>query len=100
MFVFHVACAHHLGYRPLEDLRLRALVGTVAVAAPVIYLVDAVIANEYLSLLVVPVVGALVYTTVAVGSGALTVAELRSVIGALPAPVGPRLRSLLPGSDQ
>lgn len=100
MFVFHVACAHHLGYRPLEDLRLRALVGTVAVAAPVIYLVDAVIANDYLSLLVVPVVGALVYTTVAVGSGALTVAELRSVIGALPAPVGPRLRSLLPGSDQ
>ena len=100
MFVFHVACGRSLGYRPLADLRLPALVGTVAVAAPVIYAVDAVLANDYLSLAVVPIAGGLVYTTAAVSLGAVTVAELRSVTGALPAPVGPRLRSLLPGPDQ
>jgi O-antigen/teichoic acid export membrane protein len=100
MFVFHVTCGHYLGYRPLEDLRLPALVGTIVVAAPVIYLVDAVLVNDYLSLAVVPVVGAVVYTVAAVSFGAVTVEELRSVTGALPAPVGPRLRSLLPGSDR
>ena len=100
MFAFHVACARYLGYRPLDDLRLPSLVGTVAVAAPVIYAVDAVLVGDYLSLAVVPVVGAVVYTIVAVAFGAVTVDEIRSVTGALPAPVGPRLRALLPGSDR
>lgn len=100
MFAFHVACGRFLGYRPLADLRLPALVGTVAVAAPVVYVVDAVLVNDYLSLVVVPVVGGIVYTTAAVSFGAVTLEELRSITGALPAPVGPRLRSLLPESDQ
>jgi O-antigen/teichoic acid export membrane protein len=100
MFAFHVTCGRFLGYRPLADLRLPALVGTVAVAAPVVYVVDAVLVNDYLSLVVVPVVGGIVYTTAAVSFGAVTLEELRSITGALPAPVGPRLRSLLPESDQ
>ena len=100
MFVFHVGCARYLGYQPLDDLRLRSLVGTVVVAAPTIYALDTLIVNDFLSLLVVPIVGGLVYTTLAVAFGALTLAELRRLTGALPAPVGPRLRSLLPGTDQ
>ena len=100
MFAFHVACAHYLGYRPLDDLRLRALVGTIAVAAPAIYAIDAVIANDYLSLLVVPVLGGVAYTALAVAFGAVTVGELRALSGAIPAPVGPRLRSLLFDTNQ
>lgn len=99
MFVFHVGCAHYLGYRPLDDIRLPALVGTLVVAAPVIYLVDALIVNDYLSLLVVPIVGGVFYTAVAVALGAVTVSELRSVTGALPPPVGRHIEALFPDSD-
>ena len=100
MFALHVACAHYLGYRPLDDLRLPALAGTVAVAAPVIYGIDALIVNDYFALLVVPITGGLVYTALAVAFGAVTIAELRALTGAIPAPVGPRLRSLLPDTNQ
>lgn len=98
MFALHVGCARYLGYQPLDDMRLKRLGITVVVATPVIYLTDAVIPYDLVSLAVVPVVGAAVYTAVAIKVGALDLAELRSILKMVPAPVGPRLQALLPES--
>jgi O-antigen/teichoic acid export membrane protein len=95
MFLFHAACARWFGYDPLEDVRPLAVLATVVVGGGAIVIVEPLISSDLLALAVVPVAGALLYTAVAVLTGAVDVAELRVAVGELPAPLGPSLQSLL-----
>jgi len=99
MFVLQVACARYLGYAPLTGVRPVRLLATVALAGPVIVGVDAVIAPDLAALLFVPPVGFLVFTGVAVWTGALDESELREATSALPSPIGRRLRSIVFGRE-
>ncbi len=95
MFLFHAACARWFGYDPLSDVRPVAVLVTVVVGGGAIILGEPLIPSDLVALATVPVAGALVYTAVAVFTGALDMDELRMAVGELPAPIGPSLQSLL-----
>ena len=65
MLVLHVRAARTIGFRPLRDLRPGRLVITAALSAPVIFGLEAIVASTALALVVVPVAGLAVYSTVA-----------------------------------
>lgn len=71
MLVFHVWCARRIGFEPLSDLRVWRILAAALVTTIVIYPLDAVIASNLLSLLVVPPTGFVVYVGTALAVGAL-----------------------------
>ena len=88
MFILYVWAARRIGYDPLDDIRATRVVATVVLSAPLIALVDYLVAHDILSLVVVPPVGALVYLAVAIATGALTVEETADLLEKVPGPVG------------
>ncbi|MFC6835904.1 lipopolysaccharide biosynthesis protein [Halomarina ordinaria] len=87
MLAFHVWCAGRIGFDPLSDLRLLRVTATAALSAPVIFGLDALLANDWAALAVVPPAGFLVYAALAVGTGAIDGAELTELRRYLPAPL-------------
>jgi O-antigen/teichoic acid export membrane protein len=94
MFLLQAWCAHRLGYSPLRSVRPGRAAVTVLVSFGVIAAVDVAIPSDYLALAVVPVVGAAVFTAVAVLTGAVDRAELDMVVSLLPPPLEDGLRSI------
>ena len=84
MFVFHVGGARAIGFDPIADLRLPNVVATIAVAAVAIFVFAGLVPSVPLSLLVVPPVGLVIYTVVAVLAGAVSIEELRELRDRLP----------------
>jgi len=88
MFFLFVWAAWRIGYDPLEDFRGPQIAATVAVSAPLIVLVDRLVANDIASLIVVPPVGGLLYLGVAIATGAVTLEETMDLLENVPGPVG------------
>jgi len=96
MFVLQVACARHLGYDPLSGLRPTRLLATVAVGAPLIVGLDAIISGTLVAFAVVPAVGFLAFAAVALGTGAVDGEELLEAAELLPDPVERGVRLIVP----
>lgn len=92
--VFNLLAARRLGYRPFAGSRIVRVGATVAIAAGPIFLLAATIEPPLLALVVVPPVGFVVYALASLLTGAVDVDEVLEVLGALPAPVGPRASRL------
>lgn len=84
MFVLQVVCARHLGYSPLEHLRPAKLLGTVALAGPVIVGFEYVIGSDLLALALVPPIGLLAFTAISLSLGAIDATEIHKVTAILP----------------
>ncbi|RDI69748.1 flippase [Halopelagius longus] len=87
MLLMHVGCARHLGYYPLKDFRAPRILAAGAIAAPVIYAADWVLASDMAALAVVPVVGFVVYAVASLAVGAVSVEEVLNVLSYFPSPI-------------
>lgn len=88
--VFHVIGARRLGYRPLSDLRIVPIAISAGVTGLCIYPLATAIDSTLLSLAVVPPVGFVVYSTVALATGAVTRTEVFAILADLPDPISQR----------
>jgi O-antigen/teichoic acid export membrane protein len=92
--LFHAIGARHIGFQPFEDARLGSITLTGVLAGIPIVFLALVFGDSLLGLLVVPPVGLLLYGVFALLTGAIDLDEVLSVLVAMPAPIGPRARSL------
>lgn len=74
----NVVCARYVGYRPLAGSGASRIIVTCVVSAPVIFLLAHLVPG-LLALIIVPPLGFVVYTTVAVLTGALPREDLEMV---------------------
>ncbi|TYL38950.1 polysaccharide biosynthesis protein [Natronococcus pandeyae] len=91
---FQSLAARYLGYRPLAGVRWRPVLVSSGVTAAVIVPVAAILPSAILALVVVPPLGAAVYATLAIVTGALTAEELSELVdgtGVVPARLERRL---------
>ena len=86
MFLLLVWSARRLGYDPLVDFRAGRVAVTTVGTAGVILLADGLFESDLLALIVVPVVGAVVFTAAALVTGALDRDELTAIVSQLPLP--------------
>ncbi|MFC4357697.1 polysaccharide biosynthesis C-terminal domain-containing protein [Halobium salinum] len=78
MLLFNGVAARSIGFDPLTNLRITRIGVTFAVSAMVILPLEAIIASDSLSLVVVPPVGAVVFSIAAVSTRAVDPTEARS----------------------
>jgi len=98
MFVLHVGCARWLGYNPLVDIRFTRCLATIGVTLPILWIIDQSIDGDLIALLVVPPIGALLFTALALLTGAIDRQEIRDIVGSLPQPIARPIQRFLPGA--
>lgn len=79
MFFLHLMVAYRLGFNPTKDLRTRRIITTAALSALVIFGLSKIISSPMLSLLVVPPVGFIVFSGIAIKLGAVDIDELNKL---------------------
>lgn len=84
MVVFHVMAARRIGFDPIADVRIPRLVPVAVITAAVVFGVSFAIDSSVLSLLVVPPVGFVVYTTLLLWFGVVTGEEIDDLTRRLP----------------
>lgn len=84
MLVFHILTATVIGFNPLSDLRLPNVATSIVLTAGPIYLLADFINSAVVSLIVVPPVGFLIYSVMAVSTGAINIEELRELYDQVP----------------
>lgn len=94
MLVMHTWSARSLGFNPLNDLRAGRIIATAVLSAIPIFGVAALIENNLLAMIVVPIVGATIYTVVAVVTGAVDIDEILEILTSFPDPIGSRATTL------
>lgn len=95
MLAFHLIGAKYIGFNPLIDLRLSRIFIAVAATVPVLIVIESAISSAILTLVVVPPVGFVVYSVVALKAGAIDLAEILDLLDRLPVRVPIRLRSFI-----
>jgi O-antigen/teichoic acid export membrane protein len=98
LVIFQSLAARYLGYRPLAGVRWWPILASSALTAAVIVPVALALPSPLLALVVVPPLGAAVYTVLALVTGALTVRDLDVLlegIGIVPARIERRLFALV-----
>ncbi|ELY68295.1 polysaccharide biosynthesis protein [Natrinema pellirubrum DSM 15624] len=87
MLAFHYIVARRIGYNPISDLRVTRVGFTAAISAPVIFGLAYAIDSSVFSLVVVPPVGFLVYSTLALRTNAIESEEITSILDNAPSPI-------------
>ncbi|MHB9286831.1 lipopolysaccharide biosynthesis protein [Halobacteriales archaeon Cl-PHB] len=92
--LFHIVGARHLGFQPFADARLGRIAATAALSAvPIVAL--AYFTTAFVSLLVVPPTGFVIYAGLALATGAIDEAEVAELLSALPNPVSSPVTAVL-----
>lgn len=93
--LFHVLAARSLGYRPMQDLRLRqtgvTTVGTLLAIGGLAFLIT----NSLVAIVLIPPVGLLIFTSLALATRAITLKEVCEALSQLPPPVNDAAQGLL-----
>lgn len=76
MFGLFVWAARRIGYDPLDDFRGLRVVATVALAAPLLYVLEQSITSDLVAFLVVPPAGVAIFGLLAFSTGAIDRAEV------------------------
>lgn len=84
----HSVAALKLGYHPFADIRPLRYLLTVVLSGGVIFGLATVIPSDLVALVVVPPVGFVVYSAVALKAGAIDLEEIAEIVGQLPEPIG------------
>jgi O-antigen/teichoic acid export membrane protein len=87
MLVLHVLAARRIGFNPLDDLRLKNLIVVAVVSAGVIFGLSSVIRSSIVSLVIVPPIGFIVYSTMSLRFSVVSPEEVRQITWRLPTPV-------------
>lgn len=96
MFALHAGCARWLGYDPLEDLRIGRCLVTIGTTLSVLWIVERSLGSDLLALALVPPLGGLLFTALAILTGAIRREEIAQVVASLPRPISGRLERFLP----
>lgn len=81
MLLFHVVAAHRIGFAPLADLRLVPTAITTVITGLLLLATKSVLPSDALALVVVPPIGLMAFSVLAIKTGALDVEEIRVVTG-------------------
>ncbi|ELZ69222.1 membrane protein [Haloferax prahovense DSM 18310] len=92
--VFNLASARYLGFKPFSDARLVRVLATGFISGVPIFLLSMTIESSLLALVVVPIIGLLVFVTVAFVVGAVDADEALDLLSSLPDPVGSRATAI------
>lgn len=84
MAYFYTVASRKIGFYPARDLRVRKIAVATVLATAVMYSLDLLVGNPYLSLLLIPVVGSAVYLVAILRTGAVSEQEVRRLTGWLP----------------
>lgn len=87
MLVMHVRSAHIIGFSPLKDLRLVRVAGTVLASSVVIVGLAETIPYDYVRLALVPPLGFVAHSAIAIKLGAIDGTELQGFLSNLPDPI-------------
>lgn len=79
MLVFHVISARAIGFNPTADLRLSRIAVTIIIATAVIGSLSTAINSLPLLFIVIPTTGFLIYTIVAISTGAISKDEIKEL---------------------
>ncbi len=93
LVVFQTMIARHHGYEPFADARWLRVVVTALLAGVPIVLVARSIDARLVALLVVPVVGFVLFSSLSFATGAVGVDEVLEILDATPGPVSDRVRA-------
>lgn len=85
--VVHTIGARRLGYRPFSDIRFVRFLFTAGVGGAFIYGISSILRSDLLALAIVPPLGFLVYSVLALKTGAVDVSEVTDIIDQLPEPI-------------
>lgn len=86
MFLLLVWVSRTIGYDPLVDFRPGRIAVTVVGSGALIAGLDYLISDDIVSLLVVPVFGLVIFSAIAIATGALDADEIRELLAKLPVP--------------
>ncbi|WP_137288210.1 oligosaccharide flippase family protein [Natronorubrum halophilum] len=95
MIVFHVLAARQIGFNPIEDLRLLRIMTVAVISAFVIFGFSLSIESSLFSLLLVPPVGFVIYTTLTVKLGVISSEEVNEFTRRLPNSVGHYIKPVI-----
>ncbi|WP_224448742.1 polysaccharide biosynthesis C-terminal domain-containing protein [Haloprofundus salilacus] len=87
MIIFHGAVARRIGYNPFGDLRLLSFTVTAGLSAVAIVGLATMIESTFVSLVVVPPVGFVIYATLALRTRVIDADEAISLLEQAPAPL-------------
>lgn len=87
MLALHVIAARRIGYDPFAEIRVFRIAITAALAAPIIFGLAYLIGSRILSLLVVPPVGFVVYSVLALRTRAIAPEEIIPLLQSAPSPL-------------
>lgn len=83
LVIFQSLAARHVGYDPLGGLQVRPTLLTLGATAAVIFPLTSIFSSSLVALVVVPPVGAVVYVTAAIATGAVTVRDVEDIINSI-----------------
>lgn len=95
MLIFHIKGARVIGFDPIVDFRIGRIATTAALSAVAIIGFAWIIPFDFLSLLIVPPVGFLLFTALAYLTGAIDSDEIREAFEAFPEPVRKKIGSFI-----
>lgn len=95
MALFYSLASRSIGFNPTSDLRLLEIGFSLVISIIVMHVVSTVIINSYLTLIVVPVIGTIVYVFLSIRTGAVSSWEIKLVTDKLPNPFSARIDSVL-----
>ncbi len=84
MFLFHILSAYYLGFNPVADLRLPRVLTTAIIAAVPIFGLVRLLPGNLLPLFVVPPIGFIIYSLLALRTRAIDPEELRILTKRVP----------------
>ena len=87
MFGLHVWSARRLGFNPLADIRFKKIIVTTSIAAVPIITVPQYIASDILALLIIPPIGFLIFSFVALRSKAVQKQEIFQLLSSSSIPI-------------
>jgi O-antigen/teichoic acid export membrane protein len=87
MLVLHVIAAQRIGFNPLSDLRIKRTIIVALVSGGMIFGLSSVIRSSVLSLIIVPPIGFLVYSSLSLRFSVISPEEAQPVIQRLPNPI-------------
>ncbi|SEH13407.1 Membrane protein involved in the export of O-antigen and teichoic acid [Natronorubrum sediminis] len=86
MFVFHIWSAREIGFYPVADARVLRAILVGSFAAVPIFLLAQFFGDSFLSLIVVPPAGAVIFFALSIAFGAVDIDEVREFLESVPLP--------------
>lgn len=83
MLLFHIISAQVIGFNPLADIRILAILTSASAAAITIFLLTRLIQSNTVSIIVIPPIGFLAYMIYCLISGAISVREVKMMVKTL-----------------